>query len=105
MEGFDRYWLFICLSFLMMAVFSLLAFWAEGNPSSVIVGIFGSLAVLLSLNSYVYYSLNGYNLLEDIKGLNQKIDKHNKQIDQLKGKVKTNKQALTEGVSKFISQK
>jgi hypothetical protein len=69
--------MFIVLTFIFVAIFSLLAYWATMEISYFIFGIFTAISIVLFLNAVLHYAMNDYHYLQDIAELNRKIAKHN----------------------------
>ena len=60
-----------------------LGFWTTGRLEFISYGIFGSAAILNFSRGYIFFTLNEFQLFQDIKKLNKWIDKHNKKIDEM----------------------
>ena len=54
------------------------------------------------MNAYMHYILNDYDILEDIKSINMKVDKHNERLTDLKDKVTKFKDDVKQGNSGAI---
>ncbi len=101
---FDLYWIYITISFILLAAVGLICSWITDIISTFIIIIFVSIFVILYLNMYLHYVMNDYNILQDIDAQNVRIEKHNKRIAEMRGKVKDIRKDLKEGKSQGVGE-
>lgn len=98
------YWMFITVSFILMAAIGLISYWITKQVSYFLVIIFVSIFIIMYANAYLHYVMNDYEILQNIEDFNVKIRKHNDRLGDLKAKVVTIKKDLKEGKSTAIGQ-
>jgi len=79
----DIYWIYIFATYFFFIVFSLVAYWAKKQKHYLTIGILAPLSLIFYLNAYIHYMMNDYNILQDIKSLNIRIQKRNLKIEKL----------------------
>jgi hypothetical protein len=60
-----------------------LGFWVTGWIEFISFGIFGSGCLIMFARAYTYFCLNDFEYLQDVEKLNKKIDRHNKNINDM----------------------
>lgn len=89
--------MFSFASFFGVSIFGLLSYWATTNLSFFIVAFFAAGAIILFLNAVLHYSMNDYNLFQNINDLNDKIKAHNKRVALTKEKTKQIRTDILQG--------
>jgi hypothetical protein len=74
---------YLIFSWLACVLWAILGFWVSEWFEFISFGIFGSGALLCFARAYVYLTLNDFEYLQDVNKLNKKIDRHNKDIDDM----------------------
>ena len=74
---------FIIFAFTICWIWGLILYAITGYAYTIVLGIFGSIAILAFTRGYVYFIINEYDYFEDVQKLNKRIDRHNKRIDEV----------------------
>jgi hypothetical protein len=77
---------FIIFVFIICWIWGLVLYAITDIAIFIVLGIFGSIAILAFTRGYVYFTINEYDYFEDVEKLNKKIDRHNKRIDEVEKK-------------------
>ena len=80
---FDTYWIFLAIELFFNLVIGLIGYWITDYVSYFIFIFLITVYLLLELNAALHYILNDYDILQDVKTLNAKIDKHNERIGDI----------------------
>jgi hypothetical protein len=74
---------YLIFSWFACILWASLGYWVSGWMEFISFGIFGSGCVLMFARAYTYFSLNDFEYFQDVEKLNKKIDRHNKNIDDM----------------------
>ena len=74
---------YILLTWFACILWTGLGYWISADKNVWIWGILAPLVIMFFMRAFVFLSLNDFDFLQDIYKLNKKIDKHNKEIDEL----------------------
>lgn len=94
---FDVYWIFLVGSFIVNTIIGLIAYWITDIVSYFLVIALITIYALFYVNAFLHYTLNDFDILQNIDSLNLKIKKHNERLTDLKEKVVKFKEDLKEG--------
>jgi len=103
-KSFDLYWIYVCVTLLLMAVIGLLAYYVTESLTYFLCIIFLSIFLVSYLNAFLHYNMNDYHVLQNIEDKNRIIRKQNKKIEHLQKRMALIKNDIAEGKSNEVGE-